>query len=202
MSAISNKGLIMKLKRRRYIIDTKLQIRYALLFVIISLISNILAVAAFNSLALKQLDTLMWSTHISVNSTDELVRPFFIFVNAVNFVFVAVLLLLTGFMMMKKTSGPLIRMSRDISRVTEGDLSSRIVLRQKDDFKDVADELNRMTEKLRERFSGIKEKHERLSGSLQILRKEDSNKEDSINNYNLIFKNIDGVETELNKLEL
>lgn len=192
----------MKLKRRRYIIDSRLQIRYALVFVLVSLISNILAVTAFNSLALKQLDTLMWSTHISINSTDELIRPIFIFINVINFVFVAVLLVLTGFLMMKKTSGPLIRMSRDIRKVTDGDLSSRILLRQKDDFKDVADELNRMTGELSERFSGIKEKYEGISGYLQLSGKGVSKKEDSINNYNSILQSIDGVEAELNKLEL
>jgi methyl-accepting chemotaxis protein len=192
----------MKLKRRRYIIDSRLQIRYALLFVLVSLISNILAVTAFNSLALKQLDTLMWSTHISINSTDELIRPIFIFINVINFVFVAVLLVLTGFLMMKKTSGPLIRMSRDIRKVTDGDLSSLIVLRQKDDFKDVADELNRMTGKLRERFSNLKEMYEGISGPMERLGKGVSTKEDSKNNYNSILKSIDGVETELNKLEL
>lgn len=192
----------MKLKRRRYIIDSRLQIRYALLFVLVSLISNILAVTAFNSLALKQLDTLIWSTHISINSTDELIRPVFIFINVINFIFVAVLLVLTGFLMMKKTSGPLIRMSRDIRKVTDGDLSSRIQLRQKDDFRDVADELNRMTGKLSERFSGIKEKYEVISGSLQMSGKGISKKEDSINNYNSILERIDRVEAELNKLEL
>jgi methyl-accepting chemotaxis protein len=192
----------MKFNRRRYINDTRVQIRYALLFVIISLIGNILAVTAFNLLALKQLDILMWSTHISITSTDELVRPVFIVVNVVNFVFVAVLLGLTGFLMLKKTSGPLIRMSRDIRKITEGDLSSRIALRQKDDFKDVADELNRMTGELRERFINLKDKYEGLSGSLLMIGKDISKKEDSINDYNSILKNIDGVETELNKLEL
>ncbi|MBI5666277.1 MAG: methyl-accepting chemotaxis protein [Nitrospirae bacterium] len=192
----------MKLKRRKYIIDSRVQIRYALLFVVISLISNTLAVTAFDTLAMKQLDTLMWSTHININSTDELVRPIFIFINVINFVFVAVLLALTGFMMMKKTSGPLIRMSRDIRKVTDGDLSSRIVLRQKDDFKDVADELNRMTGELRERFSDIKEKYEGLSGSLHKIGKDAGKKEGPINDYDSLLRNIDEVETELNKLKL
>jgi len=191
----------MKLQRSRYLIDTRLQIRYALLFVAISLISNILSVTAFNVLALKQLDTLMWSTHISINSTDDLIRPLFFFVNIINFVFVAALLVLIGFLMLKKTSGPLIRMTRDIRKVTGGDLSSRIVLRQKDDFRDVADELNQMTGELRERFSGLKDKYEGLSRSLQMIRKGTS-KKDSINNYDSILKSIEAVETELNKLEL
>jgi len=191
----------MKLQRSRYLIDTRLQIRYALLFVAISLISNILSVTAFNVLALKQLDTLMWSTHISINSTDDLIRPLFFFVNIINFVFVAALLVLIGFLMLKKTSGPLIRMTRDIRKVTGGDLSSRIVLRQKDDFRDVADELNQMTGELRERFSGLKDKYEELSRSLQMIRKGTS-KKDSINNYDSILKSIEAVETELNKLEL
>lgn len=191
----------MKHKRRRYIIDTRLQVRYALLFVIISLISNLVAVAAFNSLAIKQLDTLMWSTHISISSTDELVRPIFIFVNAANFIVVAVLLLLTGFLMIKKTTGPLIRMSRDIKKITDGDLTTSVVLRQKDDFKDVAQELNTMTGQLRVRFADLKERCSRISGPIQQLGNKAVSKEDSVKTYDAILREIEGLESELGRLE-
>ena len=192
----------MKFKRRQYINDASLQIRFTLFFVLAALIGNILAVAAFNNLAVRALDTLMWSTHISVASTDELIRPIFIYVNVINFVFVTALLVLTCYLMMKKTSGPLLRMSNDIKKVTGGDLTSRIVLRQKDEFKDVADELNSMTEELRKRFAGIKGQYKGISESVGILEKGSSSKEDSIRSYNLILNKIEGIEKEINKFEL
>jgi len=191
----------MKHKRRRYIIDTRLQIRYALLFVLISLISNMVAVAVFNVLALKQLDALMWSTHISINSTDELVRPVFMFVNAANFLVVAVLLLMTGFLMIKKTTGPLIRMSRDIRKVTDGDLTATVVLREKDDFKDVAGELNSMTGQLRERFSNLKEHYEEISGPVQLLGETAVSGADTVKTCDAILKGIEGMEAELGRME-
>ncbi|MEW6599612.1 MAG: methyl-accepting chemotaxis protein [Nitrospirota bacterium] len=190
----------MKLNRRRYINDAGVQIRYALLFVLISLISNVIAVTVFNSMALKRLDALMWSTHIGVSSTDEVIRPVFIFVNAVNFIVVALMLVLTGFLMMKKTSGPLIRMTRDIRKISDGDLTFQIALRQKDDFKDVADELNRMTDSLREYFTELKNRYEGIAGPMRMLGKEAGAKVDSASACDSVIRDIEVLESELKKL--
>ncbi len=191
----------MKTRRRQYIIDKKLQMRYTLFFILISLIGNVLAVAVFNMLAMKQLDTVLWSTHISISSTDELIRPIFFSVNIINFLFVTLLLILTGVLMLKKTSGPLFRMSRDIRKITSGDLSARIELREKDDFQDVADALNSMTENLGKKFLYLKEKFEGVSGAVKMLEKGDETRDAAIKKYDAVLQHIEEVEKEINRFE-
>jgi methyl-accepting chemotaxis protein len=192
----------MKFRRRRYIINAGLQMKFTLSFVLVSLLGSIVAVTAFNFLALRKLETLMWSTHISVKTTGELIKPLFISVNIINFLFVSILLIITGIWMIRKVSGPLHGMSKDIMRVANGDLSISITLRQKDVFKDTAYELNIMVKSIRERFEIISEKYRDISKSIGEFKEKASNTEASIKDYNSILKNIESLETEMNSFKL
>ena len=192
----------MKYRRRNYMINSGLQMRYSFLFIIVALLGNICAVGAFNLLSLKKLEATRWSTHLNVESTGELLYPVFLYINIGAFLFISLLFILIGAWMLRKTTGPLIRMSKDISRVTEGDLSSQIVLRQKDEFKDVADELNVMTENLKGRFINIKDKYESISRSVAMLEKDTGERDAASTAYSSILKNIEGLEEEINKFRL
>ena len=191
----------MKFKRRKYLNDVRLQMRVSLLFILIALIGNTISLTVFNSLVFKGFDTILWSTHISIESTDELVRPIFLSVNIFNLIFITVLLILSGYVMVKKTSGPLYRMSQDIKKIAGGDLSCTVVLRQKDDMKDVADELNTMTGRLRERFTAIRDNYDRISESVKMLEKSEGNRNESLNYCASILKDIDLLEEELGKFK-
>lgn len=164
----------MKFRRRTYITDTKLQVKFTIIFVLISFIASVISVAVFNFFAVKELEALAWSTHLDINSTGEIIKPLFSYVNIANFLFIAVLLLITGMWMMKKTTGPLYRMSKDINRIADGDLSANISLRRKDEFQDTSDELNRMTESIREGFEIINSKYEDVAEKVGKLQKEAS----------------------------
>ncbi len=192
----------MKFIRRRYIVDAGLQMQFIISFVLVSLLGSIAAVAAFNFFALRKLKPLIWSTHISAKSTGELIKPVFMYVNIIGFLFVSVLLIIAGIWMIRKVSGPLYRMSKDIIRVANGDLSTSITLRQKDKLKDVAYELNIMIKSIREKFNIISEKYRGISKSIGGLKKEISNTGTSIKDYNLILKNIEGLQTEINSFKL
>ena len=192
----------MKFRRRNYVINSGLQMRYSFLFIIAALLGNICAVGVFNMLSLKKLEAARWSTHLNVESTGELLYPVFLYVNIGAFLFITLLFIIAGVWMLRKTTGPLIRMSKDINGITEGDLASQIVLRQKDEFKDVADELNEMTESLRSRFVNIKDKYESISQSVAMLEKDAGDREGTSTTCNSILKNIEGLEAEINKFRL
>lgn len=192
----------MKFIRRRYIVDAGLQMRFTLLFVLVSLLGSIVAMVAFNLLAFRELKALIWSTHISAKTTGELIGPLFVYVNIISFLFVSVLLIITGIWMIRKVSGPLYGMSKDIIRVTNGDLLTSITLRQKDKLKDVAYELNIMVKSIRERFNIISEKYMGISKSIGGLKKEISNTGATIKDCNSILKNIEGLEAEINSFKL
>ncbi|MBI4849972.1 MAG: methyl-accepting chemotaxis protein [Nitrospirae bacterium] len=186
----------MKIRRRRYLIDASFQVKIILLFVVVSLLGSIAAAAVFNFFVRQELEGLMWSTHISAQTTGDILRPLFIKINITGFIFVSALLIIIALWMMRKSSGPLYRMSKDIAKAAKGDLTTEIALRGKDDFKDTAECLDSMLKELKERFRIINEKYTKVSEKLgdcdlQGLKKED---------LPTLLSRIESVEKELSRL--
>jgi len=192
----------MKFRRYRYLINAGLQMKFIILFVLISLLGNIVAVAAFNFFALRKLEPLMGSIHISAKTTGELITSLLVYVNIISFLFVSALLISTVIWMIRKVSAPLYRMSKDIMRVANGDLSTSITLRQKDVFKDTAYELNFMVKSIRDKFNIISEKYMGISKSVGGFKEKTSNTETLIKDYNSVLKNIESLETDMNSFKL
>lgn len=191
----------MRFWQRKYLVDRSLQMRYSVLFVIIALAGNICSVVIFNVLALKNLDAVMWSTHIGVRTTAEILNPLFISVNTATFIFIAILLIMSGMWMIRKASGPLYRMSRDIDRIAEGNLSVNVSLREKDAFQNVADSLNEMTVRLRTEFSVIHDKCNDISRSLEDLDQISRDRAVSPEDCDTVMKHITDLEAQLDKFQ-
>ena len=145
------------------------QLRFVLGFVAVALAGSALATALFNFFALRRLEELRWSAFVPVQSTGEVLRPLFIYVNLFSLIFVAVLLVITGALMMRKVNGPLYRIAEDLKMIGEGNLSSVVILRKRDEFRDVAVALNEMLERLRVRFSELRGRYEEISQQLLEL---------------------------------
>jgi len=178
----------MLFRRRKYLVDSRMQMRFTMYLLVISLAVNVLAVVLFNYFAIKELDSALWKTHIDVQSTDELINIPFVYVNLISLASVTVLMLIAGIIMLKKTTGPLYRMSMDIKRFTAGDLSSPIILRKKDDLQDIADELNKMNEgiagsvrKIKESYKGLSESISGIKDSIDNNRLSEADAQDALN---------------------
>lgn len=192
----------MKFRRRKYIVNTRLQMRYTLSFVLVSLLGSIVAVVAFNFFALRKFDSLMWSTHINVKTTGEIIRPLFIYVNVMDFLFVSILLFITGIWMIRKISGPLYRMSKDVRRAAGGDLSTTMAIRSKDELKDIAHELKLIIDGFKERFTIIHEKYAGISKSIEESKYQIRNLEITTKNCISILENINTLEKEMHIFKL
>ena len=189
----------MKYRRWTYITNAGLQMKVTLIFVAISLLGSMVSTFAFNFFALRKFETLMWSSHISVKDTGELIRPLFIYINVANFIFVSLMLIVGIVWMMKIKSGPIYRMDRDIKKISEGDLSVNITLRQKDEFQDVAAELNDMTVNIRDRFGLIIDKYADISRALSELKNRAGDPQGSCDS---VLKNIGELEAEISKFKV
>ena len=93
----------------------------------------------------------------------------------------------------RKTSGPLYRMSTDIERAAGGDLSVNISLRQKDEFKDTANSLDNVLQSIRERFQFINDEYADISGNLAKIRE----KEMHVKDFSTVFSGIERIEKKL-----
>jgi methyl-accepting chemotaxis protein len=159
----------MKFRRRKYIVSSRFQWKFVIVFVTVALMGSVAATVFFNLLALERLEELRWSAFVTVQSTSEVLRPFFISANLFSLIFVSVLLVITGAWMLRKVNGPIYRIMQDLKTIGEGNFSSAIILRQKDEFKDVAVALNEMLDGTRERFGEFRARHEEISQALVEL---------------------------------
>ena len=186
-------------KRRKYINAAPFQMKFVLAFVIVAFTGNILAITIFNYLALKKLDDLMWSTHLRVRTTSELMGPLFIQINIVAFIFICITLVIIGMMISRKITGSLNSMSNDITKAADGDLTVNISLRQKDEFKDVAYELDLAVQYLRKRFIALNERHGELSRSIKGLQEDIRDKKSGTDKLAAVIEKIDALANEIDK---
>ena len=85
-------------------------------------------------------------------------------------VVISIFFLLSARSMYDKISGPLHLIRTELHTIGRGDLSCRVTLRDIDEFKDFAGEINTMTEELNRRFSVIHDHADELSKSVKALK--------------------------------
>jgi methyl-accepting chemotaxis protein len=150
-------------KRKIYFIKKDFQSRFILRFVAVSTVWLAASVLLFFYLAHKKLEEIRYSSHIDIRTTSELLMPVTVSALAVSLLIFACILGYAIHTLLHRLSGPLDQIRRDISRIAGGDLTSDIILRKKDEFQDLAADLEKMRTVLRERFARIKEQQAMLS---------------------------------------
>ena len=192
----------MKFRRRQYINDPGYQMKIVIVFVVITLLVNIVSIGVFNYIALQQMEDVIWSTHINVKTTGEIINSLFVYINIINLFVISLLFILMGNWMLRKTVTPLMRMSGDINRMTEGDLVSAIALEKKDVFQDVASEIDNLRKSMRDQFKSISGQHHEMSGSIKNLSLLTGQSERLTSESGIILGKINKLEQEIGKLKL
>jgi len=155
--------------RRIYFIKKDFQSKFILRFVLITTVWSVVTVSLFAAIARKQLEAILYSSHINVQTPQELLAPVALSVHIISLLLFAVMLLFTIRTLWIKLSVPLFSIKKDIARVASGDLTSAIFLRPGEEFQDLAAELDGMREDMRKKFAYLKVQHEELSDAVAGL---------------------------------
>lgn len=144
---------MLAIKRKKYIVDQGVfQYRIAMPFIIVWLFASVGSTAMFVYLVTEEIENLLWTAHVDMQVVSEIIGRLFTYTLAATFIVVLVLFRISCIYIRRKMLGPVVRMVNDLKAVAGGDLSARILLRKKDEFRDVAAVLNDF----------IKEKHDRV----------------------------------------
>lgn len=161
----------MYLTRRTYFIKKNFQTRFILRFVATTTIWAVAAVTLFVFMAEQRLEEVLYSPHINVRTTVDLIMPSLLGAHLLSLALFTVLLLFAVWGLWRRLSPPLFILKKDIERVASGDLVSSIHLGEHDEFQDLAADLDRMRSDLRGRFVRLKERQSALADAAAGLER-------------------------------
>jgi methyl-accepting chemotaxis protein len=155
--------------RKIYLVKKDFQSRFILRFVITTTVWAAVTVSLFTLMAGKRLEEFLYSPHINIKTTAELLMPSAVHAHIISLLFFVALLVYAIRSLWKKLAGPLYSLKKDITRITLGDLVSGVALRGDEEFQDLASDLDRMRGELRDKFVRLKEREEELSVAVSTL---------------------------------
>ncbi|MBI5099725.1 MAG: methyl-accepting chemotaxis protein [Nitrospirae bacterium] len=182
-------------RRRNYFIKKSFQSRFILRFLLVSSLWSILSIALFNFLAYKKIDAILFSMRLPAKNTGSIFFKEVLYANITALIFIILTFFLTARGIHNKIVRSLFRIRVDILRFARGDLASRIMLSQEDEFKDFAETLNSMAVDLHHRFSDLKGHLEHITESVGKLRI--SSEGDNRMHYEEILKQLDTMEEKI-----
>jgi methyl-accepting chemotaxis protein len=157
-------------RRRNYFVLKNFQARFILPFLAASFLANIIAVTLFILLARKKIDSILFSMHLPLTSAGVLLsQPAFI-ACIIAVVAVSLLFLWVFHAMYQKIDDSLRDIGADLQKISAGDLGFRVTLRENDEFKDFAGQINAMAGELSSRFKALKDQADILANSAETLK--------------------------------
>lgn len=150
-------------KRKQYFVKKDFQSRFILRFVVTATLWVAAAVAFFAYLAEQRLEKVMYSPHISVKTGAELLMPSMLNAHMYSLLIFAALLAYTIYALWTRLSVPLHSLKKDLKRIASGDLASDVVLREEEEFQDLAGDLDAMRGALKQKFIRMRDRHAELS---------------------------------------
>lgn len=156
-------------KRKIYFIKKDFQSRFILRFVAVATAWAAVMVVLYAYLAERRLGRLRFSSHIDITTTSELLLPVTVGVSVVSLLVFAGILAYTFHSLWKRLSPPLASIKKDLARIAGGELTGEIILRENDEFQDLAVDLDGMRKELRGKILLIKEPLQALRASAAEL---------------------------------
>ncbi|MBI5741364.1 MAG: methyl-accepting chemotaxis protein [Nitrospirae bacterium] len=142
-------------RRRNYFIKKGFQSRFILRFILVSSLWSVLSIVMFNFLAYRELDNILFSMRLPSGNIGDLLFKEALYANVAALALIILTFLLTARGIHNKMTRSLFRIRVDIQRLVRGDLGSRVMLGQEDEFRDFAETLNGMAGELQRRFADI-----------------------------------------------
>lgn len=144
-----------KLTRRRFISNKRLQTRFALYFMAAASLGSAVSVVLFNVLGRRRLEAALFSMRIATDDLNAILLHDTLYSCVLPLLVTIIAFLWITKLLFSRLHDPLNRIAVGLHRNRFGRLDAKITLRQNDEFSDVADGVNIMTDELGNRLSRI-----------------------------------------------
>lgn len=142
-------------KRKHLVVSKEFQGRFITTFVLICLSGMTAAIALFNYLAASEMEDLKWKMTFYESSLADIIAPHLVYLGIFAVMFTSGAAALMSWFVTWKVAGPIYRLKKDVEAIASGDLSRRVRLRKSDVFKDTAEEIDRMSLSMRDKYKAL-----------------------------------------------
>lgn len=149
-------------KRRNYFIDKGAQSRFIVGFAVSSMLGGIIGIVCFVYFARRKIDATLYSMRLPEVAAADLLMNEMLLALGITILVVTVMFVLTAGKVFKRINGPLRKMAGVVQSIGSGDLHNGVSLRDNDEFKMLAGELDGLVKKLRQGISVLRNHAEQL----------------------------------------
>ena len=145
------------IKRRQYYINKDFQTRFIIKFVLILVAGGLLTVGLTFLNTQDTLTAVYANSKLTIQNTALAIMPSVGFTTIITTLALGLVVIVVTLLVSHKIAGPMFRFEKDITRIAQGDLKSRIRIRKGDQFQELAESLNYMIQSLSNRMNAVKE---------------------------------------------
>jgi len=152
-------------RRKKYIINKKIQIKYAVLSIAMLLVYTLLFLIALFGPPIFLFTSPDVPSAVRVEAANSI-----LLINSYLWPGIGVIILLFGafsIFITHRMVGPIYAVEKVIGRITDGDLSARVKLRKNDDLKEFGQAMNHMLDKQETTLSNLSERFRKVSSRLR-----------------------------------
>lgn len=149
-------------KRSHYFVEKKYQFKFILKFCLIVVGGALLSTGLLLFFSQGTLTSSFENSRLILRNTASAILPAAILTNTVTLLFITAATIVTVLFISHKIAGPMFRFQKELKKIGEGDLTINIVLRKKDQFKNMAESLNSMTLSLKTKVVEVQKELEQI----------------------------------------
>ena len=193
-------------KRRNYFINKEFQGRYIFNYFILLALGSVLFVGIFSFFSSNTLSIVYDNYHLQLGTTPGILFKKMLSAQWLFIVIGGITIILFTMRLTHRVAGPFFRFEKSLTEMLDHDISKKIILRQKDEGKDLAKKINGFNLALSRQLSFIDDQNSKIAISLEkletLLSQPDQDPEKILRLTGTIKESQKAINTEVNKYTL
>ncbi|MGA8180171.1 MAG: methyl-accepting chemotaxis protein [Desulfobacterales bacterium] len=153
------------IKRKQYFVQKDFQFKFILKFCMVLIVGIIISTGLVLLFSENTLTSSFEQSRLVIKNTASAILPSVFLSHLIAFVLISLLAIVVTLLVSHKLAGPLFRFEKELKEMGSGDLSKEVKIREKDQFKAVANSLNQMRVNLQKKVVDIKKEVEQIVAS-------------------------------------
>ena len=143
-------------KRKNYFVKKDFQVRFILKFCLLLFIGVILSTGLLFLFSQDSLTSSFQQSRLEIKNTSIAILPSVMYTNLITLGLITLGTIIVTLLVSHKIAGPLFRFEKELDAISTGDLTKRVVLREKDQGKEMAETLNVMISSFHDKITDIR----------------------------------------------